>query len=75
MKAGIGEDKLSGAEAIAEFIGEPLRRTFHLLETRQIPAGKIGGKWVASKTAVREHYERIMRGEITVSPQARTAGP
>jgi hypothetical protein len=59
----IAKDRLNGAAAIAGFIGEPLRRTFHLLEQKLIPAGKQGGRWVASKSALQEHYAKLVRGE------------
>ncbi|WP_246684049.1 MULTISPECIES: DNA-binding protein [unclassified Mesorhizobium] len=38
-----------GAEAIALLIGAKPRQTFHLLETGQIPAKKVGGRWVAER--------------------------
>ncbi|RUW92046.1 DNA-binding protein [Mesorhizobium sp. M7A.F.Ca.US.010.02.1.1] len=38
-----------GAEAIALVIGAKPRQTFHLLETGQIPAKKVGGRWVADR--------------------------
>ncbi|RWL87719.1 MAG: DNA-binding protein [Mesorhizobium sp.] len=38
-----------GAEAIALVIGAKPRQTFHLLETGQIPAKKVGGRWVAER--------------------------
>jgi len=50
-------DLLWGAAAIAAFIGKTKRATFHLLEQQQIPARKIGAQWVASKSALRAHFE------------------
>lgn len=37
-------------ENIAKVIGRTERQTFHLLSTGQIPAKKVGGRWVASRT-------------------------
>lgn len=38
-----------GCRAIARQIGATERQTFHMLESGQIPAKKIGGKWVAEE--------------------------
>jgi hypothetical protein len=53
---------LRGVDAIAEYIGEPRRRTFYLLEKRLIPAGKEGNLWRASKRRLRDHYDRLTAG-------------
>jgi hypothetical protein len=45
---------LWGAAAIAEVINRTPRQVLHLLENRQLPARKIGGRWCASRTALRE---------------------
>jgi hypothetical protein len=63
------DDLLRGISAIAKFLGETERRTYYLAENRYIPIGKVGITWIASKSALREHYERITRG--AVEPQAR----
>ena len=55
-------DKLRGVTAIAEFIGEPPRRTYYLLETGKLPAGKQGASWIASKTKLRDQYAKITGG-------------
>lgn len=36
-------------EAIAKIIGRSQRQTFHLLATGQLPAKKVGGRWVAER--------------------------
>lgn len=46
---------LWGTEEIAKFIGRNDRQTFHLLATGQIPAKKVGGRWVASPAALERH--------------------
>ena len=48
-----------GVSEIAAFLGVPWRRASYLLETKQIPAGKEGRNWVASKLALTEHYRRL----------------
>jgi hypothetical protein len=60
----IANDKLTGAVAIAEFIGEKPRRTFHLLSSGLLPAGKLGGEWIASRKALRERYSTLTSGQL-----------
>ena len=58
----IADDKLTGAVAIAEFIGEPPRKTFRLLSSGLLPAGKRGGEWIASKQALLARYRELTGG-------------
>ena len=53
------QDLLWGCRAIAEHIGQPERQTSYLLETRRIPAGKVGARWVASRKALDEHFAKL----------------
>ena len=55
----VASDKLSGVAAISEFIGEPVRRTHYLLERKMIPAGKVGAIWVASRRALKAHFDKL----------------
>jgi hypothetical protein len=58
----LADDLLHGVDAIAKYLGETRRRTYYLLETGAIPAGKLGpGRWVASRRALREHFDRLTR--------------
>ncbi|MBT1155756.1 DNA-binding protein [Aminobacter anthyllidis] len=41
-----------GATAIAELIGRSARATFHMLEKGELPAKKVGGRWVAERGAL-----------------------
>ena len=43
-------DFLHGAKEIAGHLGITTRRAFYLCETRAIPVGKIGEKWVARRS-------------------------
>ena len=52
-----------GGAAISTFIGEDKRKTFRLLASGALPAGKLGGEWVASKTALRQRYRQLTAGE------------
>jgi hypothetical protein len=42
-------DLVWGVEAIAKLIGRTDRATFHMLATGQLPAKKVGGRWVAER--------------------------
>jgi hypothetical protein len=63
-------DLLRGIAQFAKFIDENERRTTYLLETKQIPAGKLGQYWIGSKTVVREHYAKLVRGGAVKSSKA-----
>ncbi|MBB3610982.1 DNA-binding protein [Rhizobium sp. BK602] len=39
-----------GAEAIAKLIGRTTRATFHMLDNGELPAKKVGGRWVAERS-------------------------
>ena len=52
----LADDILRGVKAISAFTGEPERRVQYLVESGQIPAGKIGRLWIASKKRLREYY-------------------
>ena len=58
-----GVDFLWGCKAIAGFIGRTPRQTFHLLEAKKLPAGKVGATWVASRSALTEYLHCIARGD------------
>ena len=66
----LGLTLLRGVAAIAEFLGEDERKVYYLLETRQLPAGKLARMWVASPQKLREHIERVVSGE-TLPPRPR----
>jgi len=42
-------DVIWGGRAIAKVIGRSPRITFHLLEKGELPAKKVGGRWVAER--------------------------
>jgi len=43
-------DLIWGAEAIGELIGRSARITFHMLEKGELPAKKVGGRWVIERS-------------------------
>jgi hypothetical protein len=48
---------LWGAEAIAKEIGANLRQCYHLLETRKIPARKVGKTWTATRSRLHKFFQ------------------
>jgi hypothetical protein len=52
----LGEDILWGARRIAEEIGVPTRKAYHLLENNLIPARKIGRDWCARRSVLNQHF-------------------
>ena len=52
-------DIVWGAEEIAKIIGRTPRQTFGLLDNGQLPAKKVGGRWVASRKKLREFFEEV----------------
>ncbi len=57
--ARIGEDLIRGAAAISEELGEPLRRTYYLLESGQLPAWKMGSRWYVRRSALIAYFRRL----------------
>lgn len=45
-------------DAIAKLIKRTNRQTYHMLATGQLPAKKVGGKWVSSRGALLNHFEK-----------------
>lgn len=48
-------DVIWGVEEIAKAIRRTERATYHLLATGELPAKKIGGRWVASRRKLTTH--------------------
>jgi hypothetical protein len=48
-------DLVWGGEAIARVIRRKPAATFHMLEGGQLPARKVGGRWVASRSRLLSH--------------------
>ncbi|WP_086023311.1 hypothetical protein [Sinorhizobium fredii] len=42
-------DLIWEVDEIAKLIGRTPRQTFHMLKTGQLPAKKVGGRWVAER--------------------------
>jgi len=52
-------DLLWGVKAIAKPIKRTERQTFHMLTRGELPAKKVGGRWVASRKKLREFFEEV----------------
>jgi hypothetical protein len=50
-------DLVWGARQISVVIRKPVRATFHLLESKALPAKKVNGQWVASIRLLRAALE------------------
>ena len=46
---------LWGAKAIAAYIKQTPRQTYYLLESGQLPAQRLGQRWVTTKARIRAH--------------------
>ncbi len=55
----IGQDLLWGVRAIAAEINQPERKTIYMPERGLLPGGKVGARWVASKSAIAERFRRL----------------
>ena len=57
----LANELLRGVPAIADYVGETPRQTYHLLETGQLPGFKMprGNVWHARKSTLNEHYRRL----------------
>ena len=56
-------DILKGGQAIADYLGLPYSQTYRLIETKRIPAGKIGNLLIGSKRRIAEALDKLASGE------------
>ena len=60
-------DILIGADQIGKFLNSNPRRAYRLLETGQIPAFKLGGRWYARKSTLEKRFaEQEQRNIVSV---------
>jgi hypothetical protein len=50
-------DLIWGVKSISKLIGRTERQTFHLLQAGQLPAKKVGERWVAKREAITRFFE------------------
>jgi hypothetical protein len=65
----LANDRLRGAKAIADFLGESEKRIYYLVGRGYLKIGHLGSTLIASKQTLREQYERITRGTVEPPPQ------
>ena len=62
--AALGDDLLWGVKGIAGEIDRTERQTYHLLTTGQLPAQLVGGRWVASRSGLRQRFAQVLGGAV-----------
>jgi hypothetical protein len=55
----LAADTLKGVTAIATFLGKTSRETHYLVEKKQLPTFKLGGRWHMRKSTYRAFIERL----------------
>ena len=50
---------LWGVETISAFIGRNQRQTFYMLSTGELPAKKVGGRWVADRKTLEQFFSEV----------------
>ena len=58
------DDLIWGVEGIAKEIGKTQRQVFHMISIGAIPAAKVGGRIVASRSRIRQHFEALLDGKV-----------
>jgi hypothetical protein len=58
----LADDLVWGLPGIGKVIGRDPRQTFHMANAGQIPARKVGGRWCASRSALRRHFNALLAG-------------
>jgi excisionase family DNA binding protein len=56
-------DILRGGQAIADYLGLPYSTAYRLIESKRIPAGKLGDLLIGSKRRIAEALDKIASGE------------
>ncbi len=55
------------AGGIAHVIDRTVRQTYNMLEAGELPARKVGGRWVASRRALEAHFSCSQHEPSSVS--------
>jgi hypothetical protein len=58
--ADLSSDLVWGVRPISVVLGRTERATYHMLVNGQLPAQLVGGRWVASKTGLRQHFSKAL---------------
>ena len=65
------DDNIEGVVAIAAYLGKSVRRTFYLLETRQLPGFQQGRRWNLRKSTYRRQFEKLEAAASAAKPPKR----
>jgi hypothetical protein len=60
----LADDLIWGVKAIAAELDRTERQTYHLLTTGQLPAQLVGGRWVASRSGLRQRFAQVLGGAV-----------
>jgi hypothetical protein len=72
----IADDRLEGLEQIAAFIGTKPRRTYHLIQTQQLPGvAREGDKLIGSKEILRRYWRDLFAADQEPPGQPRPSRP
>ena len=71
----LADDMLIGAQEIADFTGNSLRRTFYLLERGELPGFKIGDKWHGRKSTFVKSIEDRERAAMSSNDRRAQSNP
>lgn len=55
----LASDLMYGAKVIGASIGLDPRQANYMLETGKLPGFKLGNKWVARRSAIKEHIRKL----------------
>jgi hypothetical protein len=55
----LASDLIYGAKVIGEYVGADARQANYMLETGKLPGFKLGNKWVARKSALKERFQSL----------------
>lgn len=58
----LADDLMKGADEIARFMGEDVKRVYRMLEAGEIPSFKLAGRWCARRSTLLAHFDELERG-------------
>jgi hypothetical protein len=59
MSERLADDLIVGTARIGDEIGRTRRQAQHLIDTREIPAFKLAGKWATRRSTLRKLFDRL----------------
>jgi hypothetical protein len=59
----LADELIWEVEGIGAELGLPTRVAYNLLRTGALPGQKVGGKWVSTRSALRNHFKAVL-GEV-----------